>query len=161
MTTIRPYAPADADALWSLLEPVFRAGDTYAVDPAIGRDAALAFWTGAPHDAFIAEADGAVAGTYYIQPNQQGGGAHVCNCGYVTDAAARGRGIARAMLDDSLTRARAVGYRAMQYNFVVETNTRAVETWKANGFDVVGRLPRAFNHPTAGYVDALVMHREL
>ena len=161
MPAIRPYRPADAAPLWAMLEPVFRAGDTYAVDPAITREDAVAFWTGAPHEAFIAEADGAVVGTYYIQPNQQGGGAHVCNCGYVTGAAARGKGIARAMLDDSLTRARAAGYRAMQYNFVVATNIRAVETWKANGFDVVGRLPRAFHHPAEGYVDALVMYREL
>lgn len=164
MVTIRTYDaddPADAAALWSMLAPVFRAGDTYAVDPAIGRDDAVAFWTGAPHEAFLCIDEGAVRGSYYIQPNQGGGGGHVCNCGFVTGAGATGRGLARAMLADALTRARAAGYAAMQFNFVVETNTRAVKTWELAGFEIVGRLPGAFRHPEAGEVDALVMYRRL
>ncbi|MFV0474760.1 MAG: GNAT family N-acetyltransferase [Pikeienuella sp.] len=158
---IRLAKPEDSDAIWSILEPIFRAGDTYAVDPAIGREKALAYWTGAPHEAFVAGAEGEVLGTYYIQPNQGGGGDHVCNCGYATAAAARGRGVARAMLAHSLDHARVAGFRAMQYNFVVETNTRAVATWRANGFEIVGRLPGAFRHPAEGEVDALVMFRRL
>lgn len=161
MTTIRRYDPADEDALWAMLEPVFRAGDTYAVDADISREAAIAFWTGGVHEAWVAEAEGAAIGTYYIQPNQMGGGRHVCNCGYVTAAAARGKGVARAMLEHSLDYARRAGFKAMQYNFVVSTNTRAIATWRAYGFDVVGRLPKAFRHPTEGDVDALVMFKAL
>ncbi|MCC1481419.1 GNAT family N-acetyltransferase [Roseibaca sp. Y0-43] len=142
-----------------MLKPVFRAGDTYAVDPAISREAALAYWCGGTHKAYLAEAEGTTLGSYYICPNQQGGGAHVCNCGFVTAPAAQGRGVARAMLEDALERAKAEGYRAMQFNFVVETNTRAVTTWARAGFEIVGRLPGAFRHPKAGYVDALVMYR--
>ena len=144
-----------------MLEPVFRAGDTYAVDPAITRDDALTYWCGGTHTAYIAERGGAALGSYYICPNQQGGGAHVCNCGFVTATQARGRGVARAMLEDALDRAKAEGYRAMQFNFVVETNTRAVTLWQRYGFDIVGRLPGAFLHPKRGYVDALVMYRGL
>ena len=144
-----------------MLEPVFRAGDTYAIDPAITRDAALAFWCGGTHSAFVAEKDGAALGSYYICPNQQGGGRHVANCGFVTAQGATGQGVARAMLADALDRAQASGFRAMQFNFVVSTNTRAVALWQANGFDIVGRLPAAFKHPKAGYVDAYVMYRTL
>lgn len=159
--TLRPAIAADHSALWAMLEPVFRAGDTYAVDPGIGRDAALAFWCGGTHRVFIAEADGKALGSYYICPNQGGGGAHVCNCGFVTAPAAQGRGVARAMLAHALDTARAMGFAAMQFNFVVETNTRAVKLWLDHGFAVVGRLPGAFRHPAKGEVDALVMYRRL
>ncbi|MEO1613139.1 MAG: GNAT family N-acetyltransferase [Pseudomonadota bacterium] len=161
MTTIHRYDPADADDLWAMLAPVFRAGDTYAVDPDISREDAIAFWTGGVHEAWMAEAEGEAVGTYYIQPNQMGGGRHVCNCGYVTAAAARGRGVARAMLEHSLDYAKGAGFEAMQYNFVVSTNVRAIATWKAYGFDIVGRLPKAFAHPEEGMVDALVMFKTL
>ncbi|MGL4414251.1 GNAT family N-acetyltransferase [Roseinatronobacter monicus] len=158
---LRAVTEADDDRLWAMLEPVFRASETYAIDPAISRDDALKFWAGGTHQAFIAESAGEVLGSYYICPNQQGGGAHVCNCGFVTEAAAQGRGIARAMLLNALETARAAGFRAMQFNCVVESNTRAVALWQSHGFDVVGRLPGAFHHPKLGYVDALVMYRQL
>ena len=158
---IREAGAADQDAVWQMLEPVFRAGDTYTIDSDITRDAALGYWFGPERTVFVAEDAGQILGTYYIVRNQKGGGSHVCNCGYVTDAAARGKGIARAMLAHSLERAPQMGFRAMQYNFVVSTNTRAVDTWKRAGFEVVGRLPGAFAHPTEGDVDALVMYRML
>ncbi|MGP6089084.1 GNAT family N-acetyltransferase [Antarctobacter jejuensis] len=158
---IRKAGGADHDAVWAMLEPVFRAGDTYTIDPDIPREAALGYWLGPERRVFVAEDGGEILGTYYIVRNQKGGGSHVCNCGYVTAPAARGRGVARAMLAHSLEQAPRLGFRAMQYNFVVSTNTRAVETWKRAGFEVVGRLPGAFLHPVQGYVDALVMYRRL
>jgi len=157
---IRAARPGDADALWAMLEPVFRAGDTYTVDPDISREDALAFWHAPEKTVFVAEAEG-ILGTYYIKPNQGGGGAHVCNCGYITASEARGRGVARAMLAHSLETARGLGFAAMQYNFVVETNTRAIETWHRAGFETIGRLPKSFRHPDKGFVDALLMWREL
>lgn len=156
-----PARADDADALWAILQPIFRAGDTYTVDPDISREAALAYWAAPGNLVYVALLDGAVVGTFYIKRNQGGGGAHVCNCGFATDIAARGKGVARAMLDHALAEASKAGYAAMQFNFVVATNTRAIAIWQGAGFDIVGRLPQAFRHPQLGDVDALVMYKTL
>lgn len=158
---VRLANPADDDALWSMLEPVFRAGDTYCLPRDIGRDDALTYWRGGSHTVFMAEENGVPLGSYFICPNQQGGGAHVCNCGFVTSPEARGKGVARHMLEHALATAHVQGYRAMQFNFVVANNSRAIAIWQSYGFDTVGRLPGAFLHPIAGYVDALVMFKTL
>jgi L-amino acid N-acyltransferase YncA len=159
--TIRPADAGDASAIWDILEPMIRAGEPYPLPPTMTRDEALQYWFGPGHDVFVAEDEGAVVGTYYLRANQQGGGAHVANCGYVTAASASGRGVGRRMCEHSLDAARRRGFRAMQFNFVVSSNARAVRLWQACGFEIVGRLPLAFNHPTLGFVDALVMYRTL
>lgn len=159
--TITPAAPDDEDAIWAILEPVFRAGDTYAIDRDIPRAAALAYWMAASNHSYIAAAGDQILGTYYLKRNQGGGGAHVCNCGFATGPAVQGKGVARAMLAHALQAARTLGFEAMQFNFVVSTNTRAIAIWEGAGFDVVGRLPGAFDHPTQGRVDALVMYKTL
>lgn len=160
-STIRPAASADADRIWAVLRPVFRAGDTYAVDSAISRADALAYWLAPAHEAFVAEAGGVLLGTGYLRANQGGGGAHVANAAFATAPEARGRGVARAMLDHALACARARGFEAMQFNFVVEANAGAVRLWRRAGFAVVGRLPGAFRLPDGRPSDALVMHRAL
>lgn len=160
--SIRPATEADQDALWALLEPVLRAGETYALPRDWSRADALAFWLAPEKWTFVAEApELGIVGTYYLKANQMGPGAHVANCGYVTSARATGRGVARTMCAHSLAEARAQGFRAMQFNCVVSTNTRAVALWERMGFDTVGRLPKAFDHPAQGPVDALVMYRAL
>lgn len=158
---IRPATAADHSAIWSILEPVIRAGETYTLDRDMGEGAALAYWLGPDKEVFVAEDDGEILGTYYLRPNQAGGGRHVGNCGYMTASQATGRGVARAMCLHSLDHARACGYRALQFNFVVATNERAIALWQSFGFDIVGRLPRAFNHPQLGMVDALIMYQAL
>lgn len=158
---IRTSTDVDQAAIWEILQPIFRAGDTYAIPADISRDEALAYWLSSQHRVRVVEEDGAILGTYYLKTNQQGGGAHVCNAAFATSTATQGKGIARAMLADALAQARDAGYRAMQFNFVVSTNTRAVALWERNGFQIVGRLPGAFQHPSDGYVDALVMMRDL
>jgi L-amino acid N-acyltransferase YncA len=158
---LRSAEAADAAAISAIILPIIREGATYALDADMGEAEALAYWMGAEKQTFVAEEDGVILGTYYIRPNQAGGGRHVCNCGYMTSAAATGRGVARRMCEHSIAHARAVGYRAMQFNFVVSTNERAVKLWSALGFQTVGRLPGAFHHPTAGDVDALVMFQTL
>jgi len=158
---IRPAEASDDAAIAAIILPTIREGATYTLDPDMSEEAALAYWMGRNKDTFVAEEDGRVVGTYYLRRNQLGGGRHVCNCGYMTLAAARGRGVARRMCEHSMDHARASGYRAMQFNFVVSTNEGAVHLWKSLGFEVVGRLPLAFRHPTAGYVDGLVMYRQL
>jgi L-amino acid N-acyltransferase YncA len=158
---IRPARQDDAAAIWSIIRPIIRAGESYTLDPQMGEADALAYWLGADKETFVAEEDCSILGTYFLRANQAGGGAHVCNCGYMTSVAATGRGIGRLMCQHSLEHARARGYRAMQFNFVVSTNERAVRLWESLGFETVGRLPLAFKHPTHGYVDALVMFQLL
>jgi len=158
---IRPALSADRPAIWRIIGPAIRAGETYALDAAMTEDEALAYWLGADRETFVAEENGEILGTYYLRANQPGGGAHVCNCGYMTSAAATGRGIARRMAEHSLNHARERGFRAMQFNFVVSTNVRAIRLWESLGFAIVGRLPGAFRHPDHGYVDALVMYQSL
>lgn len=159
--TIRPASRADDDALWAILEPVIRAGETYTLPREMTRDQGLAYWFEDGHEVFAAEEDGRVVGTYFLRANQAGGGSHVANCGYMTAREATGRGVARAMCSHSLEVARERGFRAMQFNFVVATNERAVRLWQAMGFEIAGRLPGAFLHPSLGFVDALVMFRSL
>jgi len=158
---IRRAHMEDAPSIWSIIGPTIRAGETYTLDRDMTEANALAYWLGEDRETFVAEESGEILGTYYIRPNQAGGGNHICNCGYMTRAAATGRGVARAMCQHSLDYARQRGYRGMQFNFVVSTNTRAVALWQSFGFEIVGRLPQAFDHPTLGYVDALVMFRSL
>lgn len=158
---IRPTTDADKDAIWPILEPIIRAGETYTLPRDMTKEAALAYWFSADREVFVAEDHGEIVGTYCLQANQKGGGAHVANCGYMTAPSAMGRGVARAMCAHSLDRARERSFHAMQFNFVISTNERAVRLWQSFDFEIVGRLPGAFNHPTHGYVDAYVMYRAL
>ena len=158
---VRPAQAADDDAIWRVIEPAFRAGETYPLPRDISRDEALAYWRSPGHAVFVAEGDGEILGTYYLRANQRGGGAHVANCGYIVDPAAMGKGVARTMAAHSLAAAKDRGFRAMQFNFVISSNERAVRLWQSLGFKIVGRLPDAFDHPRLGFVDALVMVRRL
>jgi ribosomal protein S18 acetylase RimI-like enzyme len=143
------------------MEPITQAGETYTLPRDMDKESALAYWFSAEREVFVAEDNGDIVGTYRLQANQKGGGAHVANCGYMTAVSATGRGVARAMCAHSLDRARERGFRAMQFNFVISTNDRAVRLWQSFGFEIVGRLPGAFLHPTLGYVDACIMYRDL
>jgi ribosomal protein S18 acetylase RimI-like enzyme len=158
--SVRVATSQDREAIWTILEPMIRRGDTYTLPRDMSREQALEYWFATEKETFVWEENGLVLGTYFLKANQRGGGAHVANCGYVTSAAAQGRGIARAMCLHSLERAKQRGFRAMQFNFVVSTNERAVKLWRTLGFEIVGRLPRAFEHPELGFVDTLVMYRE-
>lgn len=158
---IRLASEADRDAVWQILEPMIRAGETYPLPREMSREQALDYWFSGEKEIFVWEENGEVLGTYFLKANQQAAGAHVANCGYVTSEAAHGRGIAFAMCTHSLERAKQRGFRAMQFNFVVASNTRAVKLWTRMGFETVGRLPQVFEHPKPGFVDALVMFRKI
>jgi L-amino acid N-acyltransferase YncA len=157
---IRPTTRQDSDAIWNVLEPALRAGDTYALPRDIPRDAALDWFFSDGNRPFVAEDSGRVLGAYYYRTNAKGGAGHVANAAFVTNPEARGRGAASAMCEHALAAARAEGFRAMQFNFVVSTNP-AVRLWQSLGFAIVGTLPGAFDHPALGEVDAYVMHRSL
>ena len=162
MINIRPFEKRDWSDTWPIIEPVFRAGETYAFSPEITEEEAYKVWVMMPSETFVAiQETGKILGTYYLKPNQPALGAHVCNCGYIVSETARGRGVASAMCEHSQREAVARGFRAMQYNLVVSTNEGAIRLWKKHGFDVIGTLPEAFRHLRLGFVDAYVMYKQL
>jgi len=151
---IRPFEASDWSAVWALLEPVFRAGETFPHDPAISEDEALVAWVEQSQAVMVAvDAAGVLVGTYYLKPNSHALGAHVANAGYVVTDHCRRRGIGSRLCQHSLQAARRLGFRLMQFNLVVSTNTAGIRCWQRNGFQVVGILPGAFRHRQLGYVD--------
>jgi ribosomal protein S18 acetylase RimI-like enzyme len=159
---IRPATKADRDAVWNIFREVVATGDTYALDPNISRDDALAYWFAPGTHTYVAEEPViGVAGTYILRPNQSGGGSHVANAGFMVSATARGQGVGRAMAEHCLSEARQLDFRAMQFNYVISTNTAAIRLWQGLGFEIVGTLASAFHHPAKGYVDVYVMYRSL
>jgi L-amino acid N-acyltransferase YncA len=158
---IRPATDADRDTIWNIFHEIVVAGDTYAFDPRMSREEAFAYWFRDDTDTYVAEKDARVVGTYILKPNQLGPGAHVANAAFMVASDAQGSGVGRRMAEHSLSEARQTGFRAMQFNFVVSTNTVAIHLWKQLGFKIVGTLPGAFRHPEKGYVDVYVMYRSL
>jgi L-amino acid N-acyltransferase YncA len=158
---IREATDADFEQIWPIFQEIVAAGETYTYPPDTTKEEAKQLWLDVPRRTFVAEDDGEILGTYYIKSNQPGAGSHVCNCGYMVSARARGKGLATALCEHSQQLALEMGYKAMQFNFVVASNEGAVRLWQKLGFAVVGRLPQAFDHPTKGYVDALVMYKWL
>ena len=161
MVEIRTATAADRDAIWDIFREVVAARDTYAFDPGMSHQDALGYWFQANTRTYVAESSGRIVGTYILRPNQSGGGSHVANAGFMVAPDARGRGIGRAMAEHCLSEARRLGFRAMQFNFVVSTNDPEVRLWQKLGFKIVGTLPGAFHHPEEGYVDVYVMFRSL
>ena len=158
---IRKAQSVDFDAIWPIFHQVVAAGDTYSYDPETTEQEAFALWMEKPRQTFIVEENGQTSGTYYIKTNHAGGGQHVCNCGFMVAAVARGRGVASIMCEHAQSVAVELGYKAMQFNFVVASNEGAVRLWQKLGFATVGTLPGAFDHPELGYVDAHVMYKWL
>jgi L-amino acid N-acyltransferase YncA len=159
---IRPATEADRDAIWKIFREVVAAGDTYALDPNISREDALAYWFAPGTHTYVTEHPAiGIGGTYILRPNQSGGGSHVANAGFMVSASARGQGLGRAMAEHCLSEARRLGFRAMQFNYVISTNTAAIRLWQDLGFEIVGTLASAFHHPVKGYVDVYVMYRSL
>jgi RimJ/RimL family protein N-acetyltransferase len=162
MSKIRLFEEKDWDSTWQIIEPVFRSGESYAFSPEISEDEAHKVWIEIPSATYVTLGNlDEVLGTYYLKPNQPGLGSHVCNCGYIVGENARGKGIASEMCVHSQQEAIAKGFRAMQYNLVVSTNESAIRLWKKHGFQVVGSLPGAYYHARLGYIDALVMYKQL
>ncbi len=158
---IRLATEKDFDSIWPIFHEIVKAGETYAYPTDTDKKQAYNLWMEQPRETYVYQQDGNIIGTYYIKTNQAGPGSHVCNCGYMVASSARGKGVASAMCQHSQEVARALGYKAMQYNIVASTNEGAVKLWNRLGFETVGRLPKAFKHPTQGFVDALVMYKWL
>jgi L-amino acid N-acyltransferase YncA len=161
MVLIRQAAASDREAIWDIFHAVVATGDTYALDPAISREQALAYWLQPSHRCYVAEHGRDIVGTYILKANQPSLGSHVANAAFMVSSHVRGLGIGRKLGEHSLIEARRLGFRAMQFNFVVSTNEPAIRLWQHLGFEIVGTLPAAFRHPNKGYVDAHVMFRSL
>jgi len=159
---IRPAVEADRDAIWTIFHEVVASEDTYALDPNISREDALEYWFAAGTHTYVAEQSSTeIVGTYILRSNQSGGGAHVANAGFMVAGGARGHGLGREMAKHCLSEARRLGFRAMQFNYVISTNIAAIRLWQDLGFEIVGTLASAFRHPDKGYVDVYVMYRSL
>jgi L-amino acid N-acyltransferase YncA len=159
--TIRRAKKSDCDGIWTIFREVIAAGETYPIEPTIPREQALAYWF--KHDArvYAAEGNNKILGSYTLHQNQAAGGSHVANAGFIVGKETRGQGIGRAMGEHCLKEARRLGFRAMQFNFVVSTNESAVKLWQDLGMKIVGTLPGAFRHSMRGYVDVYVMFQDL
>ena len=158
---IREAVETDFEGIWQIFHEIASAGETFAYPQNTSKEEAYRLWMHLPRKTFVAEEEGQILGTYCIKTNQAGPGSHVCNCGYMVSSTARGKGLATSMCEHSQKIALELGYKAMQFNFVAASNEGAIRLWNKLGFDTVGRLPMAFNHPTRGYVDALVMYKWL
>ena len=156
---IRHASNEDVSAIWPIFKQIVEQGTTYGFDPKPTYEYFKQVWFNAPEHCFVCEEQGQIVATYYLKTNQAGPGSHVCNCGYMVDDKHRGKGIATAMCIDSQNRALQLNYKAMQFNYVASTNRGAIKLWQTLGFDIVGTLPNAFNHPQQGYVDAFVMYK--
>ena len=160
---IRDATAEDWPAIWPICEQIVRAADTFSYDPAIGEEAAREMWMVRPpgRTTVAVGQDGTIAGTANMYANRPGPGDHVASGNFMVAAGHRGKGIGRALIEDSLQWARGAGFRAMQFNAVTETNTPAIRLYERVGFVTVGRVPGAFRHPEHGEVALLVMHRPL
>jgi L-amino acid N-acyltransferase YncA len=159
--TIRDASDADRDAILEIFRATIAPGDAFVYDPKTPRAEAEAYWFAKGTRTYVAEQAGRIVGSYILRANRPGLGDHVANAGFMVAPEGRGLGIGRAMGEHALAEARRLGYRAMQFNFVISTNESAVHLWQQLGFEIVGTLPRAFRHARKGFVDAYVMFRLL
>ena len=158
---IRKSTADDQNQIWAILKPIIRSGETYAIDRSSSRKAVLNKWTDKHSKCYVLERNSKVEGLYYLRANHEGGGNHICNCGFAVLEEKNGRGFGRKLLLHSLKKAKELGFTGMQFNLVVSNNKRAIKLWESEGFDIIGRIPSAFNHPKNGFTDALIMFKNL
>jgi ribosomal protein S18 acetylase RimI-like enzyme len=161
MIEIRKAAATDADEIWDIIKEVIATGDTYVFDPASSKEKMLRFWLAQDKYTFVALLNKEIVGTFLIKDNQPDLGSHIANAAYMTAPKAYGQGVGKKMGEFSLEEARRIGYKAMQFNFVIKSNARAVQLWKKLGFNIIGEIPDAFNHRRDGLTNAYIMHRKL
>ncbi len=161
LLNIHETTAKDFQQIWPIFQEIVLKGDTYPYPPDINQEEAFHQWMEIPKKTIVAKLYEEIVGTYYFKPNQTGLGAHVCNCGYMVSSQARGQGIATQLCVHSQQSALELGYKAMQFNLVVSSNAAAVHLWNKLGFEIIGRLPKAFNHLRLGLVDAFIMYKWL
>ncbi|WP_314174794.1 GNAT family N-acetyltransferase [Streptomyces winkii] len=160
---IREMTTEDWSAVWPFFREIVAAGDTFTFPIDLTEEQGRGLWEmRAPNRTVVAVDDaGTVLGSAKMGNNQGGNGSHVANASYMVDPAQAGRGVGRALCEYSLEWARAEGFRAMQFNAVVETNVHAVRLYEALGFEILGTVPGGFRHPVHGYVGLHIMYLAL
>ncbi|SEG09402.1 GNAT family N-acetyltransferase [Algoriphagus boritolerans] len=158
---IRKAVDSDSESLWEIIEPIIREGKTYVFSPDSSKEKIMTFWLAAEKATYVAESKGEIVGTFFLKANQPDRGSHVVNAGYMVSPNARGKGIGQKMAEYSFEEAKRLGFKAMQFNFVVKSNSAAISLWSKLGFEIVGEVPEAFIHPELGLINVLVMYRKL
>jgi ribosomal protein S18 acetylase RimI-like enzyme len=162
MIEIREATGSDKPTIWKIIKAVIAGGDTYVFEPDTPEDEMLAYWFSPEKYVYVAEDEGGeVLGTYWIKPNQPGLGSHVGNGAYMVSPHAKGKGVGRIMAEHSIEEARRLGFKSIQFNFVVKSNEVAVKLWQKVGFEIIGEIPDAFDHKTNGLTNAYIMYRKL
>jgi len=161
MITIRKASKTDDPQLWEIIKSVISFGDTYVFAPASSKEKMLAYWRGADKKTYVALRENKIVGTFFLKENQPDLGSHIANAGYMVAPEAKGKRVGRTMAEFSIAEAKRLGYRAMQFNFVVKSNETAVKLWLSLGFEIIGEIPEAFNHTENGLTNALIMYRKL
>jgi L-amino acid N-acyltransferase YncA len=163
---IREATLADWPAIWPFMQEIVQAGETYSWDRGLSEDEARAIWfqpSGKPggHTVVATDEDGTVLGTAETGPNHGGPASHIATASFMVDPARSGCGVGRALGEHIMELARADGYRGMQFNAVVETNTAAVRLWRSLGMEILATIPEGFCHPVHGYVGLHIMYQRL
>ncbi len=161
MIEIRKATEKDAPQIWEIIKAVISTGDTYVFSPESSKEKMLAFWCGADKRTYVAVSENRIVGTFFFKENQPDLGSHIANAGYMVAPEEKGKRIGRQMAEFSIEEAKRLGYRAMQFNFVVKTNESAVKLWRNLGFEIIGEIPEAFDHAENGLTNAFVMYRKL
>ena len=161
MIEIRKAIEKDESQIWEIIKSVISTGDTYIFSPNSSKEKMLAFWCGADKRTYVAISEGKIVGTFFLKDNQPDLGSHIANAGYMVALEAKGKRIGRQMAEFSIEEAKRLGYRAMQFNFVVKSNANAVRLWRNLGFEIIGAIPEAFQHAENGLTNALIMYRKL
>lgn len=161
MLQIRRAIEEDKPQVWEIIKAVIASGDTYVYQSDSPEEKMLDYWFGADKKPYVATIENTIVGTFYLKDNQPDLGSHIANAGYMVAPEARGKRVGRQMAEFSLVEAKQLGYRAMQFNFVVKSNENAVKLWKSLGFQIIGEIPEAFVHAENGLTNAYIMYRKL
>jgi len=164
--TVAPATEGDWEGIWQIFHDVVQDGDTYSYDESTPEETARQVWVGAGKygtgcQAFVVKDGEKIVGTYSLKRNHYGRGDHIANAGYMVHKDYRGQGVARSLCVHSLAEAKRQGCISMQFNYVVSTNTAAVEAWQSMGFTIIGVSPKSYRHKQHGLVDIYIMHRFL
>ncbi|QPB82893.1 GNAT family N-acetyltransferase [Pseudoalteromonas rubra] len=158
---IRIMTQNDFQHFWPTFKEVIEQQETYAFDPDMSQQQAYALWCQKVDIAYVMVEGYEILGSYYLKANAMGPSNHICNCGYMVAPQARGKGIARTLCEHSQSEAIKLGYRAMQFNSVVASNQVAVQLWQRLGYQIIGTIPKAYRHPSLGFVDSHIMYKWL